>query len=1152
MSEFELPSGPTFDEGQFTLDDLQLIIGEALIVGKTNDNGNQNYTKEHKRLAKRVYEELVIHGNTEELFHLLRQIGPENKWKVNKAYKALYGKSRKINNMFDDFYKELDAIDLFIAMELLGMDIEASMRKRGKLMDKAERDWDVNSPEYTVNVTLSRDVAEGDPEASAMYDTMQAGFASHVTDPAQLYKASHSLVWKGTFAARKKGSTFETEMSIGNIKIALKAMFDRNQLSQDLIETYIGAKQRNSGIEKLMPVLKRVDDLTNTQAELLRRYYPAFQESRTSLSKPVGILDHERTATLQANFDMIYYNLWSVKDDAEGLMRALARKTGALETLVMKEDPEAETLLQEIAIDVQTQALIKGWKPENYEKHPEVVRYVSQFQIKALGKAFEMLAENESEVEKEYWKYKKNPDKLESLVKLIKKEKSRLKAPKKKDLEGVRTLITSHPTSKLNNVGVTEDELKAIAARYNIDAETYSSIMHPRQAAVIDWHGNSGTEKEPARDAPEKIPGRVANLDFYGLIGIKGFLTEYLLLYKQKVGKNKNYTIANAANDVDNKYGMKAALANFEKGIANLQEAGVEDEYKVLRDLTFDYQKISKMSTSEAKTAILEGLKEKKDNAREVRDELTSNPDKIWEMVPVINMTQMQLGHNQGYLAQVIEMRMKDHQDSKFWTDIALGALGLVLGIAGLFTGGLTTVAGVALLTGSIALSAFEIYRAANERGVNEAISNTALNEMNELGDLDQSWLGVVLAVVGLGFDLFSVIKGLKLVGELKDFNKALPTSIKTLHETLEVESKLGYSLEKFQKIIAESVSDKSAIKMLGDTKFKTSMMNAFGIAFEDIPGVVSAGLAQVKHTSPKLFERLMTKGVDVLTLNKIATSSIVNPKIGMALEELSSLLPKTDDFITITAAVFKNQGTGVHDLHIVLQSISKNAKGNQHFLRRIMLDPELQSKIVADAADGNGNRLYELYLEFLKKESRNAQLADGDFKRFLHLEEEAGNVGAVVNKNKIDVMREILDPNNQAHIDRRLAAWKKYHSKNPGADQEKYFKKYDTLAINRKIGAITEETFQELLGGEPKNFWPIVNGNKVLRKVDNFLDNVAREIKSGPLKNSKFIREQIEKDIELARTKLDLDIEWHLFGSPNNQKLIQELRDNGITVIEY
>ena len=137
------------------------------------------------------------------------------------------------------------------------------------------------------------------------------------------------------------------------------------------------------------------------------------------------------------------------------------------------------------------------------------------------------------------------------------------------------------------------------------------------------------------------------------------------------------------------------------------------------------------------------------------------------------------------------------------------------------------------------------------------------------------------------------------------------------------------------------------------------------------------------------------------------------------------------------------------------------------------------------------------------------------------------------------------------AHITAREDAWKKYQSKNPDADFEVYKQKYDTLAINREAGVITEKEFQRLLGGETKNFWPVVNGAKVLRKVDNFLNGVAREIKSGPLKNTEFIRDQISKDIELIN-QYDLKIEWHLFDSPNNQELISFMRSKGITVIEY
>jgi hypothetical protein len=54
-------------------------------------------------------------------------------------------------------------------------------------------------------------------------------------------------------------------------------------------------------------------------------------------------------------------------------------------------------------------------------------------------------------------------------------------------------------------------------------------------------------------------------------------------------------------------------------------------------------------------------------------------------------------------------------------------------------------------------------------------------------------------------------------------------------------------------------------------------------------------------------------------------------------------------------------------------------------------------------------------------------------------------------------------------------------------------------------------------LGGEKKTF-KTSTGEK--RVIDNYLNNTGREIKSGPLKNDSFTREQIRKDIDLIKQK--------------------------------
>jgi predicted PolB exonuclease-like 3'-5' exonuclease len=69
---------------------------------------------------------------------------------------------------------------------------------------------------------------------------------------------------------------------------------------------------------------------------------------------------------------------------------------------------------------------------------------------------------------------------------------------------------------------------------------------------------------------------------------------------------------------------------------------------------------------------------------------------------------------------------------------------------------------------------------------------------------------------------------------------------------------------------------------------------------------------------------------------------------------------------------------------------------------------------------------------------------------------------------------------------------------------------------------------FQELMSGEPKTF---TFGGQT-RKVDNVLSTTAKEIKSGKLKGSEFIDNQLQKDIMmLGDNNVPIKkIEWHLF----------------------
>lgn len=112
------------------------------------------------------------------------------------------------------------------------------------------------------------------------------------------------------------------------------------------------------------------------------------------------------------------------------------------------------------------------------------------------------------------------------------------------------------------------------------------------------------------------------------------------------------------------------------------------------------------------------------------------------------------------------------------------------------------------------------------------------------------------------------------------------------------------------------------------------------------------------------------------------------------------------------------------------------------------------------------------------------------------------------------------------------------------------YEKKVRTIFHNRLQGKITEKVFNQLLGGTGRTYKVAVGGKTVTRYVDNVIGNVAREVKSGPLKLNPFIKQQILKDAQLIKD-FGLRVEWHLFAG-GQQTAITALNRAGIKVITY
>ncbi|CAA9203303.1 hypothetical protein FLACOL7796_04688 [Flavobacterium collinsii] len=92
----------------------------------------------------------------------------------------------------------------------------------------------------------------------------------------------------------------------------------------------------------------------------------------------------------------------------------------------------------------------------------------------------------------------------------------------------------------------------------------------------------------------------------------------------------------------------------------------------------------------------------------------------------------------------------------------------------------------------------------------------------------------------------------------------------------------------------------------------------------------------------------------------------------------------------------------------------------------------------------------------------------------------------------------------------------------------------------------MTEEEFQLLEGGlKPKKGIKTSDGK---RYFDNVLDEIAREVKSGPVTLSKY-KDQILKDIEILNQNLTAGqitkIEWHCFNEVDREVIEKFIKDN-------
>jgi hypothetical protein len=275
-----------------------------------------------------------------------------------------------------------------------------------------------------------------------------------------------------------------------------------------------------------------------------------------------------------------------------------------------------------------------------------------------------------------------------------------------------------------------------------------------------------------------------------------------------------------------------------------------------------------------------------------------------------------------------------------------------------------------------------------------------------------------------------------------------------------------------------------------------------------------------------------LIKGLKSLKISQKA-STLLKSRLALKTEKTAA---------KITKEVEKGEKTGVK----VLKGVGKGEKTEATIVKEVEKIEETGGNIVKDVkkSEETGAKV----LESVEKEEKIGATVIEEAEKGKEAE---AKILEGVKKGKVEIEAHL---SSKAHLEDATAAYEKYIA--AGGKRYKSFDKYkemyDQLTRNRMTGTLGEKEFQLIMKGKPEKFSVVVGGKEVLRKVDNVLGNVAREIKTGYLKRplSGFIKKQMRKDIELMKTT-GMEIEWHLLGG-GDAKVIADLKAAGFKVFTY
>lgn len=257
-----------------------------------------------------------------------------------------------------------------------------------------------------------------------------------------------------------------------------------------------------------------------------------------------------------------------------------------------------------------------------------------------------------------------------------------------------------------------------------------------------------------------------------------------------------------------------------------------------------------------------ESLGERLSYIQDTRENLRDDPEFIWELEQVIQLTRNYLGiDSNGPFYKAIKGKLKEISDAKFWQSIGIAvaavALGIVTaGIGTVVTGVAGTVIGATAAVGGISLSVYDVYITYQDYSRKHAAANINSNygPLSGLTKDDPSLIWLVVAIGGLALDLGAALKAFKLLGPAAKSLDEGATATKSFDDIVEELTETHKVLNKAQ---GEKLMQKAAAQRemadAWDEFLKSFSFKPTGELYSGLPfGAQSAYLAKFAIKSIK------------------------------------------------------------------------------------------------------------------------------------------------------------------------------------------------------------------------------------------------------------------------------------------------------------